>query len=113
LEWLDNLEANEPRVYAKCLDRILLLGSLGNELRRPIVDYLENGVYEIRAKIGRVNYRILYGFCGKNVIVLLHGMTKTDNIPNADLKRARDNLQLVLSNVNLHTIEFEVSDGDN
>ena len=40
LEWLDDLENRDRKGYAKCLDRILQLATLGNELRRPVSDIL-------------------------------------------------------------------------
>ena len=39
-------------------------------------DLLRNGIYELRAKVGTVNYRVLYFFCGSNVACLSHGLTK-------------------------------------
>lgn len=65
LEWLSRLRRRDKKVYAKCVVAIELLHQLGHELRRPIADYLRDGVYELRPKSGRVNYRILYFFRGK------------------------------------------------
>ncbi len=64
IDWLDELEQTEPRACLKLLDRILLLSEQGFELRRPVADILRDGIYELRVKVGRVNYRILYFFCG-------------------------------------------------
>ena len=62
MDWLTHLEKNEPRAYEKCLAKILLLEEKGNELRRPNADMLRDGIYELRTRVGRVNYRILYFF---------------------------------------------------
>jgi hypothetical protein len=40
----------------------------GHELRRPYADYLRAGVHELRARVGRVNYRILYFFGDDEII---------------------------------------------
>ena len=61
-EWLEALRSRQPKVYRKCLARIIDLRREGNQLRRPLADYLRDGVRELRIKSGRVNYRILYSF---------------------------------------------------
>lgn len=58
-DYLAELLLLEPRAYRKSLQRILLLASLGSELRWPLADLLQDGIYELRIKVGRVNYRIL------------------------------------------------------
>ena len=44
-----------------------MLSQLGHELRRPLADYLDQGIYELRARIGQVNYRILYFLYGQQI----------------------------------------------
>jgi hypothetical protein len=68
------IKAFGQKVYAKCAAAIERLGEFGHELRRPLSDYLRDGIYELRPKSGRVNYRILYGFHGRNIAVLLSGL---------------------------------------
>jgi len=88
LEWLRELRQKRPRAFAKCLARIRLLADSGCELRRPIADFLRDGIYELRAKDGRVNYPILYFFHGRNVAVLAHALTKESEVPDVDIDRA-------------------------
>ena len=64
-----------------CRARIELLGQLGHELRRPAADYLRDEIYELRAKQGHVQYRMLYFFHDRDVVVLAHALTKEDEIP--------------------------------
>jgi putative component of toxin-antitoxin plasmid stabilization module len=59
-EWLKDLRERNHRAYAKCAVRIRRLAELGHELRRPEADFLRDGIYELRAKLGTVNYRIIY-----------------------------------------------------
>jgi phage-related protein len=76
LEWLAALEQREQRAFEKCLYMLDLLRQFGRELRRPHADLLREGVYELRTRVGRVNYRVLYGFVGKDLVLVSHGIKK-------------------------------------
>lgn len=88
IEWLRELRKKDRRGHAKCVARIRLLAAMGHELRRPIADYLRDGIYELRARHERVNYRILYFFHGREAAVLAHSLTKEDKVPAGDIERA-------------------------
>ena len=88
VEWLRELRRKDKKAYAKCAARIQVLAQLGHELRRPMADYLRDGIHELRIRHGHVNYRILYFFHGQVVAILAHGLTKEDEVPNADIERA-------------------------
>lgn len=66
-EWLKGLP---NKVQEKCLTFITRLEMKGHELRRPIADFLRDGIYELRPSYQGVHYRILYFFTGKDVVVL-------------------------------------------
>lgn len=83
--WLDSLPV---KVQAKCLSLVRLLRSLGHELRRPMADFLRDGIYELRPTYQGVHYRILYFFSGKNVVVISHGLTKESEVSDAEINRA-------------------------
>lgn len=85
LEWIKTLPG---RAQAKGFLRAVRLGELGYDLKRPEADYLRNGIYELRWHMGRVNYRILYFFHGKQAVVLAHGLTKEDIVPARDIDLA-------------------------
>jgi phage-related protein len=87
--------------------RIQLLAEFGHELRRPAADYLDEGIYELRAKHGHVQFRILYFFHGKAVAVLAHSITKEDVIPKAELERAKKRKQSFEANPKKHTYEAQ------
>ena len=108
-EWIAALKVKEPKAHARCLARLLELERLGYEARRPLADSLEDGISELRWKIGRVHYRILYFFNGRNVIVLSHGLTKEGEVPKADIKRAKSRRALVESHPERHLAEWEFS----
>src|SRR6266498_2849604 len=80
-QWLAELQTRDRPAFAKCAAAIRHLAAFGYELRRPHVDMLRDGIYELRTKRGRVNYRILYFFHGRNTIVLAHALTKERAVP--------------------------------
>lgn len=88
VEWLRQLSKEDRRAYAKCRARILRLRMEGHELRRPEADYLRDGIHELRVRHGRVQYRILYFFHGRDVVILSHGLTKEGAVPPAEIERA-------------------------
>jgi hypothetical protein len=106
--WLDGLKKTERKAYVRCLGRIQDLARYGNELRRPTADYLRDGIHELRTKVGRVHYRILYFFCGKNVACLSHGFTKQGAVPDAQIDIAVERRALVLGDRNRFTQVWEV-----
>ena len=103
VNWLRDLRRTNERAWANCRVRIELLAQLGHELRRPAADYLRAGIYELRAKQGHVQYRLLYFFHGRQVAILAHSLTKEDEIPDADIKRRK----LFEANPKAHTYESE------
>jgi phage-related protein len=106
--WLQELLRTNERAWANCRARIELLGQFGHELRRPAADYLRDQIYELRAKQGHVQYRILYFFHGRNAIVLAHALTKEDEITKADIERAIKRMILFKANPKSHTYESEI-----
>lgn len=72
IEWMDGL----PRkAQDKCIVRIERLGEMGYELRRPEADFLRDGIYELRAALNGIQYRMLY-FFNENQAVISHGLIK-------------------------------------
>ena len=89
-DWLEQLRRRDRRAFAQCVAAVRRLALFGHELRRPQADYLRDGIYELRTRTGRVNYRVLYFFHGKGVALLAHAITKEDVVPDADINRALD-----------------------
>lgn len=102
-EWLKDLRKNNPKVYAKCAVRIRRLAEMGHELRRPEADLLRDGIYELRIRLGTVNYRILYFFYGRNVAALAHAITKEDEIPATEINRAMERKRTFAADPAAHT----------
>jgi len=100
LDWLDHLPA---KVQDKCYERIERLSLLGNELRRPLSDFLRNGIYELRVRKGNVNYRVLYAFAGKDLVLLSHGCTKIKKVSDSEIDQAIRNLEQFKNDRDAHT----------
>jgi hypothetical protein len=79
----------DPGAYAKCAAAVQRLAEFGHDLRRPTADYLRDGIHELRSKRGRVNYRILYFFHGRNVAVLAHALLEEAAVDSTDIERAK------------------------
>lgn len=79
-EFIHSLTVKEQaKVYAYINE----LKSQGSNLRRPMADYLRDGIYELRPK----NNRIFYFFYLKENAILVHAIKKkTEKIPENDLR---------------------------
>ena len=109
-EWLKDLRARNAKAYAKCVVRIRRLVELGHELRQPEADLLREGIYELRARLGTVNYRILYFFHGRNVAVLAHAITKENEIPVVEINRAVEHKRTFIASPIAHTFIGDIED---
>ena len=81
------------------------LALFGHELRRPHADFLRDGIHELRVRKGRVNYRVLYFFAGRQVALLAHALTKEDVVPESDIRRALERKSCYDRNPEKHTHE--------
>ena len=111
MQWLEELRRRNRKAFAKCVERIRRLAALGHELRRPHAAILRDGIYELRARHGNVNYRILYFFYGKDTGVLAHELTKEDIVPDADIDRAVTRRHALEQNTERH-IHEELDNGE-
>ena len=67
-------------------------------------DYLRDGIYELRAKAGRIQYRMLYFFHGRQAVVISHGITKQESVvPPIEIERARRRRQAFEAAAPRHT----------
>lgn len=85
LEWLDTIP---KKARLKCIKRIERLSEEGHQLRRPEADLLRDKIYELRASLQGIHYRILYFFHGNVAAVLSHGIVKEDCVPPIEIDRA-------------------------
>jgi phage-related protein len=110
VKWLQELNQRNPRAFDKCRAAIARLALHGHELRRPEADYLRDGIYELRVRLGSVNYRLLYFFHGRTISVVAHGLTKEATVPAAEIDRAQRRKATFAANPEAHTYQGEIND---
>jgi phage-related protein len=108
-EWLEALHRTNRKAFARAVECIERLATLGHDLRRPHADFLRDGIYELRARHRNVHYRLLYFFYGSNVAVLAQGLAKEGKVPDADIDRAITRKAALEKNPEQHI--YEQADG--
>lgn len=103
-EWFDG---QDQKCKDKCFAKLKRLEDEGIDLRRPVADYVGDGIYELRVRSGHVNYRILYFFGRTGVVVLSHGLAKEKRIPPIDIERAAKRRRLYEQNPEEHSFKWE------
>jgi phage-related protein len=82
-EFMDSLSGDERD---KCFEYIAYLQEMGEQVRRPVGDYLGGKLYELRPK----QTRIIYFFMLKDYAVLVHAFRKKTNaVPEREIKLAQ------------------------
>ena len=80
----------EPKMQAKMLRTIELLEANGTDLREPSSKHLQDGIFELRAKVGSDISRVLYFFViGKRIILTNGFVKKTQKTPRAEIDKAK------------------------
>ena len=102
IEFIEALPSHEQ---AKVIAYIRELKREGNNLRRPMADYLSDDIYELRPK----DNRIFYFFYMKNNVVLVHAIKKrTKKIPHGDLALCLNRKQEIESAYVFHLEKLEL-----
>ena len=95
-DFINSLSLKEQ---AKVFAYIVELKNQGHRLRRPIADYLRDGIYELRPK----KNRIFYFFFLKGIAVLVHAIIKkTAKVPERDIElclKRREQMEKELNNL--------------
>ncbi len=104
VEWVEGLQ-KKPR--EKCFEWIERLMIFGYELHRPYSDTLRDGIHELRLRYQSVNYRMLYFFYGGTAVVLTHGLTKEEDVPDREIDRAIDLKRKFEADPESHTFQWE------
>jgi phage-related protein len=85
-EFLDSLE---KKVRAKTMKWIQQLESEGPNLIRPYADILVDDIRELRVQFRSKQYRFLYFFYSKRVVMTHAFLKKTDEVPSVEVERAK------------------------
>lgn len=99
-DWLAGLSA---KARAKCAVYLARLEFEGHELRRPVADYLRDGIYELRPSLAGVQYRILYFFQGREAVVASHGLIKEQKVASIEIERAVQRMERFKADPVRHT----------
>lgn len=108
LDWLlTDVLRKDKKLFAWCYDAIEQLEERGYELSRPSAALLRDGIYELRIRYFRENYRILYFFHKDTgtAAVLAQGLTKESKVPDKDIDIALERKARFEKNPEAHTYE--------
>lgn len=84
------LESLEPKMKAKTFSNLDILQDAGFSLREPYSKHLDDGIFELRSKVGSNISRVLYFFYVGNKIILTHGFVKkTRKTPPSEIEKAK------------------------
>ena len=84
------LDSLNPKMRAKMLRSILIIKEYGYQTRMPYSEELEDGIFELRAKVGSDISRVLYFFMVGRKVILTNGfIKKTQKTPREELERAK------------------------
>lgn len=88
-ELKDFIDSRKPEERQKILAWISLLEEMGPQVPRPYADLLRDGIHELRIKLTGSQFRVLYFFCFRDMVVLTHAFTKTTaQVPPDQIKKA-------------------------
>ena len=86
----DFLLSLDIKMRAKLLGLLQILQEKGNLLREPYSKHINDGIFEIRGKVGSDITRVLYFFYYDKKIILTNGfIKKTDKTPVNEVKLAK------------------------
>lgn len=103
-EFINNLDL---KAKAKVLARIEFLEEHWQELRRPYVDSLSGGLYELRVIFSGNQARVIYAYMFKDYIVLLCGFVKkTQAVPANEILKAKSRMSNFQANYNAGKINL-------
>ena len=84
------LNSLDKKMRAKMVRTIEALQNNGNDLREPYSKHLDDGIFELRAKVGTDISRVLYFFFIGQRIILTNGfIKKTQKTPKKEINLAK------------------------
>lgn len=87
----DFLLSLDLKMRVKMIGLLEILEEKGNMLREPYSKHLDDGIFEIRCKVGNNITRVLYFFYYQGKIILTNGFVKkTQKTPQAEIVLAKN-----------------------
>lgn len=84
------LKMLDVKMRAKLLGIIKILQEKGNRLREPYSKHLDDGIFELRGKVGSDISRVLYFFYyNKKIILTNEFIKKTQKTPKTEIDKAK------------------------
>ena len=84
------LNSLDIKMRNKILMILNVLQEKGNQLREPYSKHLEDGIFEVRGKVGNDISRVLYFFYYNEKIILTNGfIKKTQKTPKKEIDLAK------------------------
>jgi phage-related protein len=89
--FINDMGKNKSKLKARVIRAIEILEEFGSNTGEPVSKYLENGILELRAGVGKDAARILY-FFHDGKAVSSHGFyKKTQKTPRNEIEKALNN----------------------
>ena len=86
----DFLKKIDVKMRAKMVGLLEILEEKGNILREPYSKHLEDGIFELRCKVGSNITRVLYFFYYQGKIILTNGFVKkVQKTPRKEIRIAK------------------------
>lgn len=84
------IQSLDVKMRVKVMKTVELLQNNGTELRKPYSEHLEDGIFELRVKIGSDISRVLYFFVVGRRAILTNGfIKKQQKTPANEIERAK------------------------
>ena len=88
----------DDKSAAKMYGLLELLEEYGNALRMPYSRHLDNGIFELRSRVGTNVSRVLYFFfAGRRIVVTNGFVKKTEKTPPSEIELAKKYRTIYLS----------------
>lgn len=94
-EFIETLNIKEMAKVARTID---LLEEFGINLGMPYAEHVEGGLWELRVRLAKNRYRIIYFLHAGQKFILLHGFVKkTHKLPKKEINVAKQRLRDYIS----------------
>ncbi|MDR3345172.1 MAG: type II toxin-antitoxin system RelE/ParE family toxin [Oscillospiraceae bacterium] len=87
----DFMDSLDMKMLAKLYRTLEMVEEFGSALREPYSKHLDDGIFELRAKVGSDITRVLYFFFIGHKVILTNGfIKKTQKTPQGEINKAKE-----------------------